>query len=131
MTQRFVVCPGCHRGCELVSGTKLYPHRPDLAHRLFWRCAPCDAHVGCHPGSDKALGTPANGQLRRLRQQVHEAFDPIWRSRSMTRSKAYAWLAAELRVAEHNCHIGRFTTEQCLAALMIIHKRQNPEFEYG
>ena len=47
----------------LVTGARLYPHRPELAERSFWACAACQAWVdaGCperdrHPLTEAALG---------------------------------------------------------------------------
>ena len=109
-----VSCPYCGASAELVGGLALYPHRADLAHKLFYRCWPCDAHCGCHLNSAKPLGRLANAELRRAKQMAHAVFDPLWRGRAgFARSLAYAGLARELGIPGEACHIGMFDVEQC------------------
>lgn len=38
-----VICDYCDKPAELVTGAEVYPHRPDLHHKKFWLCKPCDA----------------------------------------------------------------------------------------
>jgi hypothetical protein len=106
-------CDYCDRLAERVNGKAIYPHRPDLVGKQFWRCQPCGAYVGCHPGTSTPLGRLANAQLRRAKQQAHAAFDPIWRSKERSRGEAYAWLAEQLGISKNNCHIGMFDVEMC------------------
>jgi hypothetical protein len=115
-------CPYCDRPARLVKGRAIYPHRPDLAHRNFWRCDPCDAHVGCHNNGtkDKPLGRLANAELRRAKQAAHAAFDPLWKSGAMKRKEAYAWLAESLGIAEQNTHIGMFDVDSCRAVVAVV-----------
>ncbi len=117
-------CPYCGKPAERVGGDRIYPHRPDLAGKNFYLCAPCDAYVGCHPGSNKALGVPANKELRRLRNAAHASFDPLWKSKRMTRSNAYKWLASSLSIPVEECHIGRFGPDLCLRTVEVIHKAE-------
>jgi hypothetical protein len=44
---------------------------------------------------------------------AHAAFDPIWKSRQLTRTAAYRWLARELRIEITDCHIGMFDVDTC------------------
>lgn len=127
-------CPYCDRQPELVTGAKIYPHRPDLFAKKFWLCAPCDAYVGCHPPAGRKgkggvgdgsvpLGRLANAELRRAKQAAHAAFDPLWRSGEMSRSEAYAWLASALGISGENCHIGMFGVEGCRAVIAAMNAR--------
>lgn len=121
-------CPYCAASAEMVSGDVIYPHRPDLFEKKFWRCEPCDAYVGCHPvgpGHDgtRPLGRLANAELRRAKQAAHAAFDPIWKNREMSRAKAYRWLANRLSVPASECHIGMFDTHQCKAVIEAVNLR--------
>lgn len=120
-------CDYCSQPAELVTGAVIYPHRPDLGSLNFWRCAPCDAYVGCHEagsyrmlGSHKIrhagfepLGRLANAELRAAKQAAHKAFDPIWRCQYMKRKEAYAWLAEKLGIAVEDTHIGMFDVAMC------------------
>lgn len=110
-----VVCPYCGLPCELKVSEEIWGHGGD---RLVWRCAPCDAHVGCHPKTTKPLGTPAKLALRKRRIRAHSVFDPIWRSRyskHMKRAEAYAFLAAILGVenGSDKAHIGALNEDEC------------------
>ena len=113
------ICRYCGGTAELVTGETLYPHRPDLFKLLFWRCAPCDAHVGCHRpnigygNGTRPLGDLANKELRLLRGFAHAAFDPLWEEGLMDRKGAYAWLAARLEISVADTHIGSFDEKLC------------------
>ena len=82
------ICAHCGSECRLTDGKEIYPHRQDLRSLRFWVCDPCDAYVGCHkagmsdnnPDGTKPLGLAADAELRRLRQQVHGAVDPLWQN---------------------------------------------------
>lgn len=121
------ICPGCNEPAELTDGTVIYPHRRDLSKHRFWRCAGCGGYVGCHPGSDRALGTPADGPLRSHRSLVHAAFDPLWRVNGgrkffRSRTRAYAWLAEAMGLPADQCHVGMFDHERCALALQCIYR---------
>jgi hypothetical protein len=58
-------------------------------------------------------------ELAGLRVQAHNAFDCFWQIGNIGRSSAYRWLAAEMGMPDHECHIGMFNREQCLRALNI------------
>jgi hypothetical protein len=108
-----VTCPYCDQTAELVAGAALYPDIPSLHDKKFYSCAPCGAHVGCHDGTTTPLGRLADAELRRAKMNAHAAFDPLWRSRQMTRKAAYSRLAKELGIERDKCHIGMFDLETC------------------
>jgi hypothetical protein len=126
----------CGREAELVGGDIIYPHRPDLFEKNFWLCKPCDAYVGCHPPVDAKgkggqgdgtvpLGRLANAELRRWKSNVHQLFDPIWKSGKKSRGGAYKWLAEELGIEIDECHIGIFDIETCKRAIAVC----RPQFQ--
>ena len=104
----------------LVTGDVLYPHRSDLNHKCFWRCAPCGSHVGTHKGTTNPLGTLANPILRAARIQAHNAFDRIWKSGKMKRKEAYLWLAERLNKPSGECHISWMNEDECLAVVAAV-----------
>lgn len=113
-----MTCPYCQRDAEIVTGARLYPHRPDLVTKLFWRCDECDAHVGCHQDDPaRPLGRMANERLRRLKSRAHAAFDPLWKARHWKRGAAYRWLAEAIGIKPEDCHIGMFDEAQCLLVI--------------
>lgn len=121
---RPVVCPYCGNFARYVNGTAIYPDRPDLAHLMFWRCAPCDAHVGTHVDSHGIpLGRMADRPLRLLRQATHRAFDPFWKVYGDSRSDAYRWLAREMGNDVKACHVSWFDEEQCRKAISVCRER--------
>jgi hypothetical protein len=123
------VCPYCGHFADLVTGKVIYPHRPDLANKRAYRCDPCDAHVGCHPGTIVPLGRLANAELRAAKMSVHEVFDKHWmprRPRGKYRGQCYVRLAAEMGIDAKDCHIGHFTVEQCKQAVELINQWRAP-----
>lgn len=123
--QEAPICPYCGKDSEHVDGTAIYPHRPDLAVKKFWRCQPCDAYVGCHLGTPEPLGSLANAELRKARSEAHSAFDALWvfNDSPLTRKEAYVWLAAELGIEAAACHIAMFDLETCQKVLAVVRRR--------
>ncbi|WP_329766084.1 zinc-finger-containing protein [Stenotrophomonas geniculata] len=99
-------CPVCNCEAKLVTGREVYPHRPDLYGKKFWACLPHGAWVGCHPGSERRMGRLATAETRRLKMAAHAAFDPLWKTGRMKRTKAYAWLREQTGLSERDCHMG-------------------------
>lgn len=115
-------CQYCGNKAKKVMGNVIYPHRKSLWKKKFFRCDPCDAHVGCHDtgnGRFKSMGQLANRALRRLRIRAHDAFDPIWQSGQMKRQLAYAWLANQMGLSVNETHIGHFNETQCARVIEI------------
>lgn len=108
---------------NLVTGKIIYPHRPDLFHKKFWLCKPCDAYVGCHGESQRPLGRLANSELRRAKMMAHAAFDPLWK-KSGNRKDAYYWLSNQLGIEMKNCHIGEFDVEMCLRVIEVCKNKR-------
>lgn len=115
-----VICAECGRTASLVDGSAIYPHRPDLHAKHFWRCE-CGAYCGCHGLSRAPLGSPAGPDLRKARNAAHRAFDRLWRlkaartgcSKGAARRAGYAWLSREMGIAAELTHIGMFDADQC------------------
>lgn len=93
---------------------------------------PCQAWVGCHPGTENPLGGLANAELRKAKQAAHAVFDPIWRNavedgnRGKARRKAYRWLAGSLGIPEKQCHIGYMDVDQCMRTVEACKARSDP-----
>jgi hypothetical protein len=126
-----VNCDYCGQPAERVTGAVMYPHRPDLASRVFFRCTPCDAYVGTHEGTDppQPLGRLANAELRGAKIRAHAAFDPLWRqaiaqtglARAVVRREAYKWLAARLGLPARETHIGMLDVPACHRVVEVCH----------
>lgn len=121
-----VACDYCRAPAKLVSGDKLYPHRPDLAIKQFWNCPRCQAWVGCHADTHKPHGRLADAQLRVWKVRAHSLLDPIIRRRferkaladptytfAMARGGRYKRLSELMGITPKETHIGLFSVEQC------------------
>lgn len=111
-----------HGPASLVDGRVVYPHRPDLAHLAFWICDTCGAYCGCHPGTTRPLGVPAQASTRRARKLAHDAFDQIWVEGEMSRRAAYAWLSHAMGLDP--IHIGALDEEQCRRVVHLCDERR-------
>lgn len=115
-----VACPYCGRDAERVRGNVIYPHRPDLADRLFFLCEPCGAYCGTHRATGKPLGTLANATVRKMRSRVHALFDPYWQGGMWGRKQAYARLATAMGIPFEQCHVSMFDEALCRVALGVL-----------
>lgn len=123
---------GCGRLAELVTGKEVYPHRADLFHLKFYRCAPCDTRVGVHPDG-RPLGPLAGAHLRALRIEAHDLFDRFWADkptsweRRRSRDAAYVWLAKRLGISRDECHIGLTNEDECQQIIDFLRTGASPE----
>lgn len=117
-----VICPRCGCPTMLLEASHVYGFGYQ---GRIWFCLICGAYVGCHPGSTKALGTPADKATRFARRLAHQAFDPLWRSRRMSRSGAYQWLADQMGLPPEKTHIGMFDQAQCGQVIRICAERRS------
>lgn len=118
-------CIECGRMPSLVTGAEIYPRRPDLHAKPFWKCA-CGAYCGCHPGTLEPLGSPAGPETRAARSEAHAAFDPLWRDGEMRRPEAYAWLARATGIPREECHIGMMDIARAQLVRDVASKRRGP-----
>lgn len=116
--RRTLRCPYC-QGAPTLHQSNAAFYRSGKDYGPLWACAPCKAWVGCYPGTTKPLGRLANAELRGLKMQAHDAFDPLWRRSNQTRAQAYFWLAQRLGIKPQHCHIGEFDLEQCRRVIEI------------
>ncbi|MGY3482321.1 hypothetical protein ACVW1C_000204 [Bradyrhizobium sp. USDA 4011] len=137
MTETAPIC--CGAATRLTTGSEIYPHRRNLHWKHFYKCDHCKSYCGCHPGTTKSLGTPANAATRAARSNLHDnVFDPIWKGalasgqyapedhqaenkiKKAARSRLYRYLAHHLGIDRDACHFGMFTLEQCKRATEIL-----------
>jgi DNA-directed RNA polymerase subunit RPC12/RpoP len=126
-------CPYCGGKAKLTGGGVIY--NKSWEHRKFWACEfypGCDAYVGCHPGSDKPLGTLANAALRKARGACHILFDQTWLckpqgQREAARNAAYAHLARLLSIPLAKCHFAMFDQHTCALAQKMLTQILTPQ----
>lgn len=114
---RGLKCPYCGGDSKYIDSAAIYNGR---SYGMVYACIPCDAHVGVHKGTDRALGRLANKELREAKKAAHAWFDPLWKlkvkqgnCKQFSRSKAYSWLAKQLDIEVKYCHIGMFDVDMC------------------
>lgn len=125
-------CNYCLQPAQLIRfGEPFYPYgKRDYG--PVWACPPCQAYVGCHDGTENALGRLANAELRQAKIEAHAAFDPLWKtkmeregcSKSHARKAGYKWLAEQLGIPYKKCHIGEMDVGQCARVVEICNARR-------
>jgi hypothetical protein len=135
------ICPTCTAPppARLTTGREVYPHRRDLHDKPIWKCDGCGGYVGCHPGTNNPLGTPADYKLRQARMALHNSMiDPLWEGadtcgiyapenekaarkiRGTARKRVYAYLGAQLGIEVDQVHVGMFDLETCRRAWVAL-----------
>jgi hypothetical protein len=112
------LCPYCRRTPEFVDSVVIYGR----SYGMVYLCQPCDAYVGVHKHTDKALGRLANAELRMWKKEAHKFFDRIWKGQLKTRTSAYKWLARELGIPSPVTHIGMFDVDNCRKVVEVSKK---------
>jgi hypothetical protein len=112
------ICPYCKKPTEYIDSTYLY----GKSYGMIYICKKCDAYVGVHKGTNKALGRLANAELRYWKKEAHRYFDPIWKSSLKSRRSAYKWLSQKLKLPGTYTHIGMFGVETCKKVVELCKK---------
>jgi hypothetical protein len=115
------ICPYCNGKTEFVDSKEVY----GTGYGMIYLCLECQAWVGVHEGTDRALGRLANAELREWKIQAHYWFDAVFKKGFINqifpeyipglsnREKAYCWLAEKMHIPRAECHIGMFDVSQC------------------
>ena len=107
-------CPHCGSTMLLRSADGIYKDNP--RHAMLYVCKQypkCDTYVRTHPGTTIPVGTPANRELRLLRNEAHKHFDRLYLSGMMSKQDAYRWLANQLQAPMSQAHIGYLSEYYC------------------
>lgn len=118
-----IACPKCSAEVEEISGKVVYPNWPPLHGRRFLACLVCDVRAPLRNG--KLAASLADGHTRRLRQQAHAAFDPIWKGGSMSRSAAYAWLRNATGMTKKQCHMAWMSAAELSRVIDVCRHRES------
>ncbi|MBS1745277.1 MAG: hypothetical protein JST21_03795 [Bacteroidetes bacterium] len=120
------ICPYCNCETELVSGEFIYPYiineqpRPKYLDKKYYVCKLNRNHyVGTYSDNKKSLGRLADTELRKLKHEGHNIFDPLWKNKTHFKSQkeAYNWLSEVMNLPLEFTHFGMFTNEQCINAI--------------
>ena len=120
------VCEYCGGRVKLTDASEL--HGPKARGKIYL-CTNCNASVGVHRGTINPMGTLANTVLKLKRREAHRVFDAIWKTQGLTRSDAYAWLAAQMGLPKHRAHIAYFNIAQCDEVIRICQNYDDNEME--
>ena len=113
-------CIECGSKPRLTDGKEIYPHRPDLAKKRFYKCDTCkSSYCGCHPDTTTPLGYPCGPETRKARGEAHAVIDPIWRERHASRQTVYFELARRLDLPRDECHIAWMNAEDARDAARV------------
>jgi len=104
-----MICPFCKKEAKWCDNVERYGKRYGKSYMCYW-CEPCDAYVGCHNNTQKALGTMANQDLRSRRMLAHSVLDPLWKSGKYNRHQVYSILKKHFG---YEVHVGSSNEEQC------------------
>lgn len=125
--ERSEICRYCGGVIRLVPAQVVYGSavkRLGLEKEYIYQCQNCNARVGCHKGTTRALGQVANETLRLKRIETHQVFDAFWKYKGMSRTKGYRWLAEQMGLPERLAHIGGFEMDQCQKVIDLCRKEQ-------
>lgn len=124
------ICRYCGGVIRLVPAQRIYGdavNRLGLEHEKIYLCQNCNARVGCHKGTTRPLGNPANEVLRLKRMETHQVFDSYWKEKGMSRAQAYRWLSAQMHLTEKQTHIGGFEMDACEHVIRLCRKFSGKE----
>lgn len=107
-----MICDNCCSTSVVLTTTLAIYGRKLGTWPVIYYCEDCKAIVGCHAGTHKPLGKMADRETRKLRIKAHSAFDKLWKSQLMSRSKAYDWLSLQLGINAEDCHISNMSKDQ-------------------
>lgn len=110
------ICPYCNKEAVWCENKEIYGKNYGKSY-MCWLCKPCNAYVGCHNNSKRALGTLANAELREWRKKVHARIDPMWREQGMKRKEMYKTLN---RLVNKEFHVGEADIEMCKKILELF-----------
>jgi len=129
-------CPYCNCETMLVAGHVIYAHwaqqpeRPKFLNKQYHRCTTNPNHyVGTYGDNITSLGRVADEELRRLKQEGHAAFDPMWKEKThFKRQKdAYRWLSGKMNLPFSLTHFGMFDAVQCREAIQFSLEHRGKE----
>lgn len=60
---------------------------------------------------------------------AHTAFDPIWKEKHCSRTKAYCWLREVMGLTKNEAHMLQMSEEQCTRVPVLV-KEKGPGSEF-
>lgn len=122
------ICRYCGGVIRLVPARVIYGEaatRLGMETENIYLCQNCNARVGCHKGTNRPLGNVANEVLRLKRMETHQVSDAFWKSKGMTRTQGYKWLARQMDIPERHAHIGGFEMDDCQRVIALCRNMEH------
>jgi len=119
------ICDFCGSPVIFTSNAEIYGK--EYGSGKCYKCTSCDSYVGVHENTLIPLGRLANKELRKLKKQCHNMFDPIWNNNNnkyINREQAYGRLANLLGIPASDCHFGWFDKDMLLRCLDIMKNKK-------
>jgi len=115
-------CPYCNGVAQCQDNIKIYKTRSYGFAYICENYPQCNAYVGVHKGTTKALGRLANPELRSWKIAAHNELDSLWKGpeKKMNRKKAYALASKLMGVSEF--HIGESDVIECKKIIIELQK---------
>lgn len=111
-------CPFCNGDVVFTSNKELYGK--EYGNGKCYLCRNCKASVGTHNGTKRPLGVMANKEMKVLKKACHDLFDYVWKSRKLSRGRAYSILADQLDISQKDCHFGYFQIDMLIKSITIL-----------
>lgn len=124
-----IYCVQCKKTVEAycVSGQDIYPYRPDLYRKLFYKCPHCGNWVGTHKDG-RPLGTIPYAKLRKLRHMVHEIIDSHWLPTKSIKKRRELYKSLSNYIGKEY-HTAELNTEDECIAIITYYKNNFSEHE--
>lgn len=114
------ICRYCQGTVIIANNSYIYNGTSYGDYPWIYVCTSCKACIGMHPETDIPLGTLANAELRKVRMEVKNKFNPLWQGRKMSRTEAYQRLAKAMGISQSKCHFGMFDLKECYKAMSAL-----------
>lgn len=116
-----MICPYCNKKASWVENKEIYGRNYGKSY-MCYLCKNCDAYVGCHNNTKRALGTMANRELRDLRKEAHKSIDWVWKDKHISRGDLYKTLKTYFN---KEIHIGESDERQCRQVINFARQHLN------
>lgn len=125
-----IYCCTCEKevNAEKKFGSYVYPHRPDLKHKIFFVCQTCGNFVGQNTKSGRPLGVIPTKEISSFRQTIHGLIDPLWQDGKISRSRLYAELSKQLGYEYHTANL--MSIEECKKVIKIAIQMRGKLYGY-
>ncbi len=109
-----IYCCSCNKEilANKITGEKIYNHREDLYHLIFWQCPFCELYVGSHKETNEPLGIIPTKEMKDLRIEIHNILDPLWKDGKITRGKIYRRMSGFLKKEYHTASLSTIEEHQ-------------------